>query len=153
MPRESILNSTGMGTGIQFTLNHAFKIAPGAIAQYRALEDSSADAKGQARSGANRETWGQAVRGESDFGRPCRRRSRDTGRAAIRAGSFNILTADGTVQGISRRQCRIVHRPAKRLAWMQPRHLPAAGTAAMRGTHGPALLLHLGEGASCQVSR
>ena len=148
-----MLTSTGMGTGIQFALNHAFKIGPGAHLQRWTLEDLSADAPGQARSGGNRDTWGQVVRGEADPGRSCRKSSRDAGRVAKHASIFNILTANGTVQGIPRRQCRIGHRPAEPRAWMLPQHMPAVRTAPMHGTQGRALLPHPGEGVSCWVSR
>lgn len=152
-PSESLLTSTGMEAGIQFSQNHAFKVDPGVLPQHRALEDSSADATGLARSGANRDTWGQIVRGETDLGRTCRRRSRDTRCLAMRASSFNILTADGTVQDNLRGQCCIVHRPADRRARMQPHHMPAARTAPLHGTQGRALLPHPRAGASCRVNR
>lgn len=148
-----MLTSTVMGTGIQFSLNHAFKIDPRAPPQHQAREDSSANAMGQARSRANRDTWGQVVRRKTDFGRTCRRRSRDTWRVAVRAGSFNILTAGGTVLGISLSQCRIVHHPAERWARMQPQHMPAARAAPMFGTQGRSFLTHPRVGVSCWVSR
>lgn len=80
-----MLTSTGIGTGIQFTPNHAFKIDTGALPPRRALEDSSADAPVPAGGGADRDAWGQVVRGESGHCRPCRRGSRNTGSGVSRA--------------------------------------------------------------------
>ena len=64
-----MLTSTGKETVIQSTLNHTLKTNPGMLPQSRALEDSPADTPGQARNGANRDAGGQAVRGETGFGR------------------------------------------------------------------------------------
>ena len=147
-----MLTSTAMGAGVQFTLNHAFKIDLGVVPQHRALEDSSADAPGHARSGANRDTCSQVVRGVSDLDRPSWTGSRNAGRAARLAGPFDILTADGTVQGNSDSQCRIVHCPAEQRVWMQTQHMPAARTARMHGTQGSALIPNSREGASCWMS-
>ena len=81
-----MLTSTRKETVIRSTLNHTLKTSPGMLPQSRALEDSSADTPGRARfaseplaaigpvdrSGskrANRDAGGQAVRGETGFGR------------------------------------------------------------------------------------
>ena len=81
-----MLTSTGKETVIQSTLNHTLNTNPGMLPQSRALEDSPADTPGRARfaseplaaigpvdrSGskrANRDAGGQAVRGETGFGR------------------------------------------------------------------------------------
>ena len=121
-----MLASTRKETFIQSTLNHALKTDPGAFPRRRAFEDSSADTPGQARNGASRDADGQAVRGEPGSGRRHRGNGRDhesgesrvfvlgrqgvhAGRVAVRAsGSFNVQTASGAVQGISRRHCGIV---------------------------------------------
>ena len=64
-----MLTSTIKETTIQSTLNHTLKTNPGMLPQSRALEDSPADTPGRARNGANRDAGGQAVRGETGFGR------------------------------------------------------------------------------------
>lgn len=148
-----MLTSAAMGTGIQFTLNHAFRIDPGVLPQHRELEDPSADATGRTRNEANPDTWCRDVRGETGFGRPCRRRSRDTGRVAMSAGSINVLTAGGAVPGISRILCSIVPRLAARRARIEPHRVPEARTAPMHGTKGRALLPHPRVAVSCCVSR
>lgn len=79
-------------------------------------------------------------------------RTEDIARIATCVGSFDTLTAKGAVQGISQMQCRVVHPPAKRRAWTQPQHVPAARMEPMHGTQSPTLLPHPGEVASCLVS-
>lgn len=89
-----MLTSAGTGTGIQFALNHAFKIAPNVVPQRRPLEVSAADAPGPSRNGATRDAGRLVVRGEPGLSQPWRRGSRNTGCGAGRA--FPSLTGGAT---------------------------------------------------------
>ena len=81
-----------------------------------------------------------------------KRRGVHVGRVAVRrTGSFNVQTAQGTVQGISHRHCRVVQR-ADGYGYVLETSRKEE-TATMHGTREPAFLPALKDGVSCGMIR
>ena len=81
-----------------------------------------------------------------------KRRGVHVGRVAVRrTGSFNVQTAQGTVQGISHRHCRVVQR-ADGYGYVLETSRKEEKTT-MHGTREPAFLPALKDGVSCGMIR
>ena len=77
-----------------------------------------------------------------------KRRGVHVGRVAVRrTGSFNVQTAQGTVQGISHRHCRVVQRGDGYGYHVDTSRMKEPAT--MHGTREPAFLPALKDGVSC----
>ncbi len=81
-----------------------------------------------------------------------KKRGVHVGRVAVRrTGSFNVQTAQGTVQGISHRHCRVVQRGDGYGYHVDTSRMKE--TATMHGTREPAFLPALKDGVSCGMIR
>ncbi len=81
-----------------------------------------------------------------------KKRGVHVGRVAVRrTGSFNVQTAQGTVQGISHRHCRVVQRADGYGYHVETSRKEEKTT--MHGTREPAFLPALKDGVSCGMIR